>query len=412
MSKKIFAVLMVTGIIAIAVAQPGFAQDSVTYENPLAYVGSDHNVYITDGSGGVGTAITVDASESDQYVLDYRVSSWSPDGRVFIYVKNYYEEILYILKSGRTAEAVPELLYAEPHTAWSPDGTQFAYFGRDGEFGIFSLPVDGGEPLLHGTGLAFSFGEGPGLGLPEAHLAREQGRNEFTESRYLAWLPQGVFYGMYVYESCIGAVIVQADDALLCSDQLLMPPFAISPDGSRIIGRTMDHVSPIELTFSLGESNPAVVPPDTGLPAGAIPLAWSEDGLYYALNTDTVRVESEWHIEFGYFEYTERTLTLWLSKLDGSPDTKIYQTRGYGIGRVALPPSDDLPLVVSIVTSDVPAAEAFNSGASADDIEALRSHVEMVALHPTTENTAPLWTLLGGQPLYGKGSFTVLTSAE
>lgn len=103
MSKKILVVLMVIGISIIAAAQPGFAQDSVTYENPLAYIGPDNNLYITDASGGVGTAITNDAiydPNIGNYIF-YRTSSWSPDGQTLIFGESE-SATLYMLKSGDT----------------------------------------------------------------------------------------------------------------------------------------------------------------------------------------------------------------------------------------------------------------------------------------------------------------------
>lgn len=412
MSKKIVAVLMVTGIITIAVAQPGFAQDSVTYENPLAYIGEDNNVYITDASGGVGTAVTNDAiyePNVGNYIF-YRTSSWSPDGQTLIFGDSE-SATLYMLKSGEAA-AMLNVEAEDVHTAWSPDGTQMAYFGFLDEPGVLVVPAEGGEPTFWAGGLEFSIGEGPLAEPAIALLAREQGENPLRSSRYLAWLPNGIFYGSMGSRNCYGSAIIQADGTLLCTDWWGLPPFAISPVNGRIIGRSFDLERLIELTFTPNESNPSENPAELPIPADAIPLAWSEAGLYYWTQTDTVRVESEWRLIDGYFEYTESTLTLWLAKLDGSPDTKIYETRGYGIGRVALPPNDELPLVVSIVTSDVPAAEAFNNGVSKEEADAMRSHVEMVALQAGVENSVPLWTLRGGQPLYGRGSFTVVLPTE
>ncbi|GIK66949.1 MAG: hypothetical protein BroJett018_47430 [Chloroflexota bacterium] len=411
MSKKILVVLMVIGISIIAAAQPGFAQDSVTYENPLVYIGEDNNLYITNASGGVGTAITNDAiydPNIGNYIF-YRTSSWSPDGQTLIFGESE-SATLYMLKSGEAA-AMLNVEAEDVHTAWSPDGTQMAYFGfLDEQPGVLVVPAEGGEPTFWAGGLEFSIGEGPLSEPAVALLARERGDNPLRSSRYLAWLPNGIFYGSMGSRDCYGSAIVQADGTLLCTDWWVLPPFAISPDGSRIIGISLDFVRPIELTFTANQSNPSDIPAELILPVDAIPLAWSADGLYYWTSSDTIRVESEWQVD--YFEYSESTLTLWLAKLDGSPDTKIYETRGYGIGRVALPPSDELPLVVSIVTSDVAAAEAFNNGASKEEADAMRSHTAMVALQAGVENSAPLWTLRGGQPLYGRGSFTVVPSAE
>ncbi|CAG0961834.1 hypothetical protein ANRL2_00948 [Anaerolineae bacterium] len=412
MSKKIVAALMVVGIIAIAIAQPGFAQDSVTYENPLSYIGEDNNLYITDASGGVGTAITNDAvfdPNVGNYIF-YQTSSWSPDGQTLVFGESE-SATLYMLKSGEVA-VMFDVEAEDIHTAWSPDGTQIAYFGFLEEPGVLTVGVEGGEPTFWAGGLEFSIGEGPLAESAIALLAREQGSNPLRSNRYLAWLPNGIFYGSMYSNGCYAAAIAQADGILLCTDWWGLPPFAVSPDGSRIIGTSLDFVRPIELTFTANQSYPSDIPAELILPVDAIPLAWSEAGLYYWTSSDTTRVESEWRIMDGYFEFSESTLTLWLAKLDGSLDTRIYETRGYGIGRVALPPSEGLPLVVSIVTSDVPAAEAFNNGASAEEVEALRSHVEMVALQAGVENTTPVWTLRGGQPLYGRGSFTVVTSAE
>jgi hypothetical protein len=398
------------------------AQDSagVVIENPLAYVGADGNVYIADAATGESTALTTDAfyerrPDTGDLYLQYQISSWSPDGQTLTLAQSLNtlaenRESLYLVPSGGGEWGIISVDYlSSPNTAWSPDGTQIALFGSIGEVrGLLTVPVTGGDPTFI-SNVAASIGEGPGPE-PAAFLAAaENGYSPLSEAYYVKWLEQGIFFGTYYEGSCFGPVIATAPVEFLCSDWFAYPPFAISPDGTRIVAQILDAPVPIELSFTPNESAFSPDFPTLPLPEGATPLGWSADGtaLYYSTISDTEIVSSDWRLDDGYPEFSESTLMIWQSALDGSPDLKTYETRGYGIGKMTISADPTLPIVVSIVTSDLPAATAFNNGAPAEDVELIRSHVEILALQPGVENSEPLWVLQGGQPLYGTGPFVV-----
>lgn len=414
------------GLLAVALVGGGgvTAQDSagVVIENPLAYIGPDGNVYIADAATGESTALTADAfyesrPDMGDLYLQYQISSWSPDGQTLALAQSLNtltenRESLYLVPSGSGEWGIISVDYlSSPNTAWSPDGTQIALFGSIGETrGLFTVPAAGGDPT-HISNVAASIGEAPGAEPAIFLAAAENGYSPLSEAYYVKWLERGIFFGTYYEGSCFGPIIATPNE-FLCSDWFAYPPFAISPDGTRIVGQILDAPVSIELTFTPNESALSPDFPTLPLPEGAIPLGWSADGtaLYYSTTTDTEIVSSDWRIDDGYPEFSESTLTIWQSALDGSPDLKIYETRGYSIGKLTISTDPTLPIVVSIVTSDVPAAVAFNNGASAEEAELISSHVEILALQSGVENSEPLWVLQGGQPLYGTGTFEVVKS--
>lgn len=63
------------------------AQETATLTNPIAYIGRDRNVYVTDGTTTL--PITTDAA-LDEYGqgIGYAQPRWSPDGTRLVYFRN------------------------------------------------------------------------------------------------------------------------------------------------------------------------------------------------------------------------------------------------------------------------------------------------------------------------------------
>jgi dipeptidyl aminopeptidase/acylaminoacyl peptidase len=78
--------------------------------------------------------------------------SWSPDGRRLAYIQDHdgderYDIYIYDLESGQHCNVTPDTPeYLAPGFDWSPDGARLVVSAtREGRFGIWTLPVAGGE---------------------------------------------------------------------------------------------------------------------------------------------------------------------------------------------------------------------------------------------------------------------------
>jgi hypothetical protein len=340
--------IVLTSPIYHSKAQTG---DAIVYENPLAYINDAGNVYITDVSGGVGTAITSDAyienlpdleaANSHQYVI----SRWSPDGKTLVYALATYEGFsLFSLESRQlSTPLLPEMSIDAIHTAWSPDGTQLAFFSHaNRQAGLFVVTTTGGEPQWIAS-IYPCIGDAPGLEKAARFLARESGNSAFRETYFVAWVGQEILFTPS--NECFAPALVQLNGTVTWGYEALYSFPALSPDGSRLTGLSFDFPGPVEIDVATGEIR------ELPLPANSIPLTWSADTLFYYTRTETTTLVDE----ETFLENSESTLTIWQSALDGSPDLKIYETRGYGIGKITVSTDPDLPLAVSVVIGLSPA---------------------------------------------------------
>src|SRR5262249_16087965 len=119
--------------------------ETVSYKDPLAYIGEDGNVYMTAVGAGPGTRLTNDAKmpdpidklslceqcpETSEKYRRYGSIRWSPDGTNFAFIERYSGQ-LFVVESGKRPRLInPELkvgsLLGYLVIAWSPDGTQIA----------------------------------------------------------------------------------------------------------------------------------------------------------------------------------------------------------------------------------------------------------------------------------------------
>src|SRR5260221_2871876 len=145
----------------------------ITYQNPLASVGEDQNLYITrlDGTGA-----TLIASEVQS------IAHWSPQGTQLAFIR--IEAGIYRVDSGRPPNIVlTNTELGHRALAWSPDGKQIAYIeGSPGGVPTRSLrlvQMDGTSDrvilLLDGA----CVGDGPGPGDAERVVIGDRDQEVF-----------------------------------------------------------------------------------------------------------------------------------------------------------------------------------------------------------------------------------------
>src|SRR5258706_6954207 len=174
----IWPVLLFITIASLMLSKPLLAvaqTTSVTYQNPLAYVGEDQNLYITSLDG---TGATLIASEVQS------IAHWSPQGTQLAFIR--IEAGIYRVDSGRPPNIVlTNTELGHRALAWSPDGKQIAYIeGSPGGGPTRSLHVaqangtsDRVVALLDGVGV----GDGPGPEAAERFVIEDRDQQVYTD---------------------------------------------------------------------------------------------------------------------------------------------------------------------------------------------------------------------------------------
>src|SRR5579859_3015989 len=159
--SALISTLVVIGIVPVSQFDASTA-NSVTYHNPLAYIGIDGNIYVTDLNSGVGTAVTNDAQTAcpggstplpsndneSPFLRFYRNIRWSPVGGAFTFgvesgllCDPFVQPSIFLERSNSHSQYLVDWgdeNYSYPIGVWSADGTQIAYLDPDG-IGVISL---------------------------------------------------------------------------------------------------------------------------------------------------------------------------------------------------------------------------------------------------------------------------------
>ena len=230
-----------TGTATVAAPQP------TTYQNPMAYVGPDGNVYITNPGGGAGIAITNDANGKQIQTTPF--VSYDHSLRAVPLVARWDETAVYrqpeeYAVSGDLRSATVQVasgLAALYPGVWSPDGSEFAYAVEtnqaSGDNGLVrqlqALPVTAtgvGSARVAGS---FVQGVGCGGGSPDPadHIYKMEAGYD-GNGLTLAWMPQGVVYST----TCngIGLALANTTGQVLWNVGNLSRA-AISPDRTRAV---------------------------------------------------------------------------------------------------------------------------------------------------------------------------------
>jgi hypothetical protein len=100
-------------------------------------------------------------------------------------------------------------------------------------------------------------------------------------------------------------------------------------------------------------------------------------------------------------------VSLWRMPAAGGQPTQLFQRNGYAIGTIA-PVPDNSAVIVSFITAMTDVANALNANASQQALAAAVPKTSLVYI-PWNGGT-PIDLAQGGQPVFGKGPFTAVSS--
>jgi len=414
--------LIVIGIVPVRQSD-ATAANALTYHNPLAYIGIDGNIYVTDLNSGVGTAITNDAqttcpdgtSPSVDYkrpfLRTYRNIRWSPIGGAFTF--GLYSDLscqsiqasIFLEKSNSHTQ----FLTSEPSNdlngpsndlsgVWSPDGTQVAYMDGDG-IGVISL-ADGTTHHVSDYGYQPCIGEGPGIDDLNTLYFDERGIQPYQDPTFsLDWTEPGFLVPLTVYDdtntSCGGLALLDQNNTVWKNDTLSSP--SVSPDRKQALAvsagsKTQD--SGYALTTVLIDLASGKLTPLPFLSANDGPFVWTPDGkqiLYVTVELNTHRSD-------------ESKVSLWSVPIAGGAATRLLTRVGFGIG-VITPSPDGKGAAFSLVTSTPVGATRSNPA-----IATGTDHIELLYVDFATHAVKRI--ALGRWPAFGTGDFTVLPAKQ
>jgi hypothetical protein len=382
------------------------APQTVTYRNPIAYIGLDGNVYVTNLDNITSTPLTTDGYVTprehhyNSSFFRYGGIHWSPDGTQFSFVDTM-EHKLYVVQSGKGGVQVPGAAPSSYtwQSALSPDNTKIAFLTEKYE-DLVTMPVAGGEPTTIG-GIPGLTTERPDLDPAEMIRANELNYTAFDAPYTLEWTK----YGILVLSSVAytgrmwdlkGNELWRAEGTSDYEDPL---PLISADRTSALIKNGYGDVGHATINLANGHLTALSIPAEARI------LAWTPDGKYviYETRSDPLTVFDPDH---GSFDYVENTLSLWQFPVTGGEPTLIFQRRGYDFGVVRVT-ADSKSLVFSLVTSSVNKVQAKLRHAPQAVQDALEdAHPEIIQL-PLQKGAVPRWIALGGNLAIGKGNFAV-----
>lgn len=364
------------GLLALCLLNSGaFAHgaaefDSATFAYPVAYIGTDGNLYVTGLDDAGAVQITEDRLAPYNPFEDIRWNaqpSWSPDGTKLAYADPH--GALYIVESGkRPVQLLPRGSLASPLNAWAPDSTALAFFSEvrpaqavsTGTLSVVDVINRKVSEVTTFQGTVH--GDGP---IPASLFVRE---HEFasTATTYrpvLQWTPAGILWGPPDVSDEYGWMDVQlvTPAGKLIREKLFNP--VLSPDGVRaLIGESI-------YVFPTGIPARKATPPR--VPRG---LAWAPDGQSVFLG-----------------DAKDGGLTLYQRSLGGSKERQVFRAVGSSFGVFSFPAGSPA-LVFSYIAFD------YIRGA----------HPQVVALRLGGAEPVAEWIALGGQPALNRKPFVAV----
>src|SRR4051812_46036799 len=153
----------------VTASQPGApsSQTPIAFKNPLAYVGEDGNVYITDDNSGRGQPVTGDSTGGptaaypfSNKTLAYGQFAWSPTGDMLAFSERINKTIT-VVQSGKVPNVVAKGIDSGFPPSFSPDGKDVAYIVQTNQktgtndadliLQIQAVPAAGGAPRALGS---------------------------------------------------------------------------------------------------------------------------------------------------------------------------------------------------------------------------------------------------------------------
>ena len=351
-------------------------------------------------------------------------STWSPDGKKLAYfVGNVYQFDLWIRESGEAPRKLVSLdSEHRGNIAWLPDSQWVVIWGKlpdapYSETGYHAISIINGDShFLHEDDLADFHGTGPSSSeMWLYHLERTE--EFFSRTAFVSSTPTGVAFIADWYERKIGFVSI-VDGVPIVVEYELEHSWAntrIIPN-SRFISMKKEFESRTNLFMDI-ESGTIAHTLEESPPNARFETFWGENHILYSyralthsispMATEEISKEGWLHLGFypdlDGFSYDQSILFLHNRALQrGKEDTTIIRTVGYDFGRIQ--PIGDNRVVLSVITSSVPAIQAIQDGANPEDIEHLFAHVEIYVM----ENGEILYSRDGTLPHGNSGSFTML----
>lgn len=404
----------------------------MVFIHPIAYVGTDGNIYLTDLTDTY--AITEDAtlSNDQESSIFYSNPQWSADGKHLAFYKNngfgtvstgsgISVEGIVIVSSGE----VPTIILDESDgysfdssaLALSSDGSQIAFYGwqhnQPAQQGIYILSRDTGEVIFIERGGSSSVGEPNPVDPAIQKFLSITGASSYRDQYVLAWR-ENVIIASPVFDSAIG--YMTSDLSIYSADgekqQIITgtSDYLVSAIGAHIVAKSADgwvNVDIVTGEYSL-----------LNLPETAKPIGWIDDMLYYRIRSDTISVTGNLDQLDGVeiydwiwgFEATSSVLTIYVYVPDDD-DIPIAHLQGYDIGWIEGPNINHI--LVEYVSSSVPTVLALNEGALVNEVRHLQARRQAVVLRVSYKEAGAIFAtrndLPGADAAYGHGEFIVVS---
>lgn len=243
------------------------AQAQTTF--PVAYIGSDGNVYIASDDMSIGTPITAVTTTGEisnrQRDHVYRHLRWSPDGSKLLFTDLTTNQVV-MAESGKAPTVVASDIAGAYPAAWSPDGTSFAYLvgtsetvtaepsdtnSLSGALSVFEIRIQqavGSEAVVAGR---VNVGRGcGGANFDPSARIYDLYAERYDAAQILEWLPSGYL----VTTACTGqgTALIGTDGAVKWSNPALSG-VVVAGDGSRAVGLDVSR-------RQQGGGDPSIVP--------------------------------------------------------------------------------------------------------------------------------------------------------
>lgn len=394
---------------------------TTTYNNPLAFVAMDGNVYVSDFTARaitVASPLTGDATGQSQNFYPYynpkkrfTQLTWSPDGTKLAWMDEQ-ANTLYLAGSGQPAAQIAASIASDYPPAWSSDGGEIAYAvstqsrvnpndpnSTEIFYQIQAIPANGGAPRAAGQ---FPVGVGCGGGGIDGSSAALQDELGYSfNPKILAQVANGYLYS----SSCMGVGIGLTN--LTNAGTWRRPDLtaaALSPDRSRlaaIVKSTQSGPADVGTALELVDLNTGIGTKINGV-TNVSNVAWSPDmlSLYYSTLTPagTLNVgEKNPALARSFFPQAPFpvqlfTAELWRVPVAGGTPVRLYSREARGIGHIGFTP-DGANVVITVVTSYKAMDDAFTRNAAPGQVlaAATRPEINVIPL-----NGGAAYKLVGG----------------
>lgn len=414
---------------------PSFILSSqpTNYQEPIAFVGYDGNVYISDIanlSDHKATALTGDAQgkptaqfpfyQKQRYYGHFR---WSPDGSRLAFTEQRSGDVYIAATSSAPVKVAQTSPLGFPPT-WSPDGSQLAFavmsnqtVGNDAVMQIQAVPSTGGLP--HAVS-SFTFGGGCGGGSDNPDIPLYYDEAGYEGNAYsLVWTAQG----FVTATNCVGAGLRLTD--LGGSKVWELPKLsrvAISSDRTHAVGLNGDLRQGPAAGVIVDVANGTVTQFST--PANADQFAWTLDGKQIIYSTQgqaqaiTLNLQSPYASSVPSSYASEKLpnniVSLWLMSITGDQPVQLYNNQqAYQIGRISVGRAGS-PVMFSVVKATGVLVKLINENASLDQLLAAVPGVKLVTVstNPGSAKAGYPPPFDGGQPSFSPvGAFLAVPAS-